>query len=157
MKNVVISLCLLSLSIISFSQEQKMKNDHFNVQSGLSFEAHNSKNYGMSFGGVVGQNFGDKTKPNYSAGIYFDVIFVNEPIVAPRFKVSYNYLGIFGVNLNLANHYREGLNDLRLTPEINFSLYGNMSLFLGYNIPISNYQFNEVGDFKIGINLNLIR
>lgn len=157
MKTTTLFLLAFLTTIYSFSQELKPENQRFNLQTGLSFEVHNMNNFGMSFGGIVGQNFGDRVEPNYSAGLYADVIFVDQPIIGQRLKLNLNYLGIFGVNFNFVNYYRDGKNDFRITPEINFSLYGNLNVFVGYNISTSDHSFDEIGKFRAGININLTK
>jgi len=155
MKEKILLITLL-FSFYSFSQEYKKDTLTSNFQTGFSLEAHNSESYGMSFGGIVGRNFGDKFKPNYAAGIYVDLIFLEEPIVGQRLKLNLNYIGIFGFNVNFAVYNREGIQDFRLTPEVNFSLYGKANLFLGYNLSVSKVEFDEIAPYRIGVNINIM-
>lgn len=148
---------VMFLSFFSFSQNSKIDTNQINYQTGFSFEMHNTRNYGLSFGGVIGQNIGNRHTPNFIAGVYCDVVFVDQPIVAPRLKITINHLVFFGFNCSFANYYRNGLNDFRITPEINFSLYGKASVFIGYNIAASKYSFAEIGEYKVGVNINLTR
>jgi len=152
---IALTLCLLHLSFFSISQDSKIDSTHVDFQTGFSFEVHNTKNFGMSFGGVLGKNIGNKMTSNYFTGLYVDVLFVDQPIVAPRLKITLNYLGFFGANLCFANYYRDGLNDFRISPEINFSLFGRASVFVGYNVRVSKHKFSEIGDYKLGLNINL--
>ncbi|MEN9302037.1 MAG: hypothetical protein RL264_466 [Bacteroidota bacterium] len=137
-------------------QDRITRSEFIDFQSGVGVEAFYQSNYGFGIGGLITKNVGHKIKPNYSAGIYADAILVNTPIYGPRVKLNYNYLGIFGVNLNFSNYYRTGLNDFRITPEINFSIFGVANIFAGYSFKISKSNFSELNEFRLGMNLSLV-
>jgi hypothetical protein len=149
-------LFLLNWTVL-VAQRDAIENNKIEYDRGLGLEAFFQHNYAIGVGGVIGKGVGHKLIPNYSIGLYTDVILTNTPIFGPRIKLSYNYLGFFGLNLNFSNYYRKGFNDFRITPEINFSLYGVVNLFVGYSFDIGKYTFNDLNNYRIGINLNLAK
>ena len=157
MKLACLTSILFVLCTHVFAQSSAADSTQLHLQPGISIEMHNTNNFGLSLGGMLGTNLGKTYAPNYALGIYADVIFVNQPIIGQRVKVNLNHLGIFGINFNVANYYRNGQNDFRITPEINFSYQGKVNLFAGYNFSISDHKFSEIGDFKLGMNVNLVR
>jgi hypothetical protein len=158
MKNLFSLLFWIGISIgAAFGQSDSDSHNTINYDLGWSAEFYNQGEYGIGLGAIVGKNMGHKTNPNYSFGIYTDLFFVETPIIGPRLKLSYNYLSILGVNLNFASYYHEGLNDVRITPEINFSMYGIVNFFLGYSFNINGYSMHEVSKFKVGVNINVVR
>lgn len=154
-KSAILFALALLLSPISKAQTPETEKGLMNWDRGTSIETYFQNNFVLGLGGIVGKNFGDKMKANYSMGIYGDLVFVDRPIYAPRLKFTWNYLGIFGLNLNFANYYRQNKNDLRFTPEINFSVYGIANLYVGYSIPLGSHNFSELNEFKIGLNINI--
>lgn len=158
----MVSKTILVLILAGFSagfcmcQQTTTKSEFLNYQTGIGVETFYQSNYGLALGGLIGKNIGQKSKPNYAIGIYADAILVNSPIVGPRAKLSYNYLGIFGLNLNFSNYFRNGLNDFRITPEVNFTLFGVGSIFAGYSLKVSKDNFSEINEFRLGLNLGLV-
>jgi hypothetical protein len=139
-----------------FGQTNSSFQDRINYDKGIGIETFYQKNFGVGIGGLIGNNMGHKIKSNYSIGIYTDLFFVNSPIIGPRVKLNYNYLGIFGVNLNFSNYYRKGDNDFRITPEVNFSLYGLANIFVGYSFKIGKLYFPEINEYRVGVNLSIM-
>jgi hypothetical protein len=157
MKLKLLTIIILMFGINSLTGQTVIKNsDQVDFQKGIGLETFYQSNYGVGIGGIIGNNYGDKNKANYFVGIYTDLYFTKSPIFGPRLKINYNYLGIFGVNLNFSNLYREGVNDFRITPEVNFSVFGHMNLFIGYSFNVSKNNFSEVDKYKLGISLNLV-
>lgn len=128
-----------------------------NYDRGFSSELNYQGMYGFAFGGILGKHLGHKIKPNYSCGLYADVVLADSVILGPRFKMTYNYLSVFGVGLNFSNHYRSGRNDFRITPEVNFSLFGIANLFVGYSFNVSQFEFNEFSEFRVGLSFHVIQ
>jgi hypothetical protein len=65
-------------------------------------------------------------------------------------------LSVFGVGINFANNYKSGENDFRITPEVNFSLNGVANIFIGYSLNVNKNTFDDLSEFRIGINLNFL-
>lgn len=157
MKNTFLLLIITLTNYgILYGQEKSLNPEYIKYQKGIGIESFYQSNYGLGLGGILSQNIGHKIAQNYSVGIYSDVILVNSPIVGPRIKLNYNYLGIFGVNLNFSNYYRNGINDFRITPEVNFSLFGIANLFIGYSFKVAKNSFSELNEFRLGLNLSLV-
>jgi hypothetical protein len=123
---------------------------------GISTEMNYQGKYGFALGGMIGNNIGHRIKSNYSMGIYTDLILADSLIFGPRLKLNWNHLNFFGFGVNFSNHYRSGVNDFRITPEINFSLNGLANLFFGYSIPVGDTKFAELSEFRVGLNVNLV-
>lgn len=153
------ALCLLKLS---YSQNLPVSNDMpsnpivINYDRGLSTEMNYQGKYGFAIGGIIGKNLGHKSNPNFSCAMYTDLILSDSLIFGPRLKLNWNYLNFFGVSLNFANNYRSGQNDVRITPEINFSVNGLANVFAGYSFIVSKTQFTDLSVYKVGINLNIL-
>lgn len=156
-KSAILFFFVLLFTQLSNAQNTEPDKGYMSWDRGMSIESYYQNNFALGLGGIVGKNFGDKMKANYSIGLYGDVVFVDRPIYAPRFKFNWNYLGIFGLNLNFANYYSESVNDFRFTPEINFSIYGIANLFVGYSIPLGKQTLHELHEFKVGLNINITR
>jgi hypothetical protein len=154
------ALCLLKLS---YSQNLPASNDMpsnpivINYDRGLSTEMNFQGRYGFAIGGIIGKNLGHKSNPNFSCAMYTDLILSDSLIFGPRLKLNWNYLNFFGVSLNFANNYRSGQNDVRITPEINFSVNGLANFFAGYSFIVSKTQFTDLSVYKVGINLNILQ
>ncbi len=157
-KQIIKSICFIVLlffySLSTFSQKSSSKT--LSYDHGLSLEVLNQRCFGIGLGGLIGKNIGHKTSPNYCLGLYADVLFADRPIISQRIKFTWNYLSILGVGLNLSNNYRESSNDLRLMPELNFSLFGIGNIFIGYCIPLGKNAFSDLSNYRIGMNLNFI-
>ncbi|MBP5983562.1 MAG: hypothetical protein KA734_07560 [Fluviicola sp.] len=162
MKKLILTMLSLYLFTMAFSQTTTSRNENsisiveIKHDRGFSAEINYQGNYGFAFGGIIGNNLGNKTKPNYSCGIYTDIILADSIIFGPRLKLNWNYLSIFGLGVNFHNNYRSGKNDFRITPEINFSVYGLANVFLGYSFNVSKSKFSDLSAFRIGININII-
>jgi hypothetical protein len=128
-----------------------------NYDRGLSTEMNFQGRYGFAIGGIIGKNLGHKSNPNFSCAMYTDLILSDSLIFGPRLKLNWNYLNFFGVSLNFANNYRSGQNDVRITPEINFSVNGLANFFAGYSFIVSKTQFTDLSVYKVGINLNILQ
>lgn len=155
-KHLITAIVALLFSLNSFSQENTNRPELLSYQNGLSIETFYQSDFGLALGGILAKNIGYKGKPNYSVGIYGDVIFGNGLIAGPRLKLSCNYLGIFGLNLNFSNYYRYGVSDFRITPEINFSLNGIANVFAGYSLNVSDEAIPNFSEFRVGLNLVLV-
>ena len=156
LKKIILTFLPIFIIGSTLGQEIPTRSEFFDFQRGMGVETFYQSNYGLGIGGLITKNVGHKINPNYSAGIYADAIFVNTPIYGPRVKLNYNYLGIFGVNLDFSNYYRNGLNDFRITPEVNFSLFGVANIFAGYSFKVSKSNFSELNEYRLGINLSLV-
>jgi len=132
------------------------ESNNINYQKGVGIETFFQGNYGIGLGGIVGNNIGNKKESNYSMGIYTDVFLLDAPIIGPRLKMTYNYVGIFGVSLNLSNYFRTGINDFRVAVDLNFTNHGIMTFFIGYGMQFSEKSFDEIGHFRLGFNLALV-
>ncbi|MBK6525199.1 MAG: hypothetical protein IPG07_06340 [Crocinitomicaceae bacterium] len=90
--------------------------------------------------------------------MYADVIFSDTLIVGPRVNLTYNHQGLAGLGLNFASYYRNGESELRITPQINFSLFGLINLAFGIDIRFqSDTKLSELSQFRAGLTLNLVR
>ncbi|WP_107037583.1 hypothetical protein [Brumimicrobium mesophilum] len=157
MKNtILLCLILLFINFNGTSQEESQTKEYLEYDQGFSAEVFNQGAFGFGIGGIIGKNLGHKSKPNFSMGIYTDVILADSPIFSPRLKFLLNHSGILGLGVNLASNYREGETDLRITPEINFSLFGIVNLCLGYSINVNNNSFTDLSEYRIGVNINFI-
>jgi hypothetical protein len=162
MKKLSLLLAALCLLKLSFSQNLPVSNDMpsnpivINYDRGLSTEMNYQGKYGFAIGGIIGKNLGHKSNPNFSCAMYTDLILSDSLIFGPRLKLNWNYLNFFGVSLNFANNYRSGQNDVRITPEINFSVNGLANVFAGYSFIVSKTQFTDLSVYKVGINLNIL-
>lgn len=128
----------------------------YKYQKGLGIETFYQYTNGIGLGGIIGGNIGNDSKPNYAAGIYTDVFFLDKPIVGPRVKFTYNYVGIFGVSLNVSDYFRNSMHDVRVGLDLNFSVYGFMTFFVGYSMKFSENSFDEITKFRVGLNLSLV-
>lgn len=157
MKNTFLLLIITLTNYgILYGQEKSLNPEYIKYQKGIGIESFYQSNYGLGLGGILSKSIGHKIKPNYSVGIYADIFFVESPVLGPRIKLNYNYLGIFGLNLNFSNYYRNGINDFRITPEVNFSLNGVANFFIGYSISTSKNSLSELNEFRLGLNLSLV-
>ena len=166
MKNKLLLSCFfLSLSLsflaqIKSSEPQIYKKlpepKIYKYQKGLGIETFYQYTNGVGLGGIIGGNIGNDSKPNYAAGIYTDVFFLDKPIVGPRVKFTYNYVGIFGVSLNVSDYFRNSMHDVRVGLDLNFSVYGFMTFFVGYSMKFSENSFDEITKFRVGLNLSLV-
>jgi len=163
MKKILLLLAALCFIKLSYSQNLSGSNNIvsnpilINYDRGLSTELNYQGKYGLALGGIIGKNLGHKSNPNYSCAMYTDLILSDSLIFGPRLKLNWNYVGFFGVSLNFANNYRSGQNDFRITPEINFSLYGLANVFAGYSFVMTKTQFTDLSIYRIGINLNILQ
>jgi hypothetical protein len=155
MKKTLVILSIFTSNFI-FSQVVKNESNHVKYQRGLGIETFYQGNYGIGLGGLVGKNIGNKKESNGAIGIYTDLFFLDSPIIGPRVKMTYNYVGIFGVSLNFCNYYKNGINDFRVAADLNFSTHGIMTFFIGYGMKFSEKHLNEISQFRIGLNLNLV-
>lgn len=149
-------IVLFVLGFNSYSQSQYTESETLDYQKGFSVETFHHSGFGIAMGGVISKNIGLKSKPNYGIGVYGDLLFLSGPAIGPRVKLTYNYLGVFGLNLNFSNYYRNGVNDFRITPELNFSLYGTMNVFAGYSINVSEESLTNFNEFRFGLNLVIV-
>ena len=156
LKNLKLFALLLLINNYINSQIITKESTNINYQKGLGIETFFQGNYGISLGGIVGNNIGNRKESNYSMGIYTDVFLLDAPIIGPRLKMTYNYVGIFGVSLNLSNYFRSGINDFRVAVDLNFTNHGIMTFFIGYGMQFSEKSFDEIGQFRLGINLALV-
>jgi hypothetical protein len=155
-KNLKLIVLLLLITNYINSQIVTKQTSNINYQKGVGIETFFQGNYGIGLGGIVGNNIGNKKESNYSMGIYTDVFLLDAPIIGPRLKMTYNYVGIFGVSLNLSNYFRSGINDFRVAVDLNFTNHGIMTFFIGYGMQFSEKSFDEIGQFRLGINLALV-
>ena len=154
---------LISFSLLSQIESSKptiyIKSPELKIykyQKGLGIETFYQYTNGIGLGGIIGGNIGNDSKPNYAAGIYTDVFFLNKPIIGPRVKFTYNYVGIFGVSVNFSDYFRDGMHDFRVGLDLNFSAYGFMTFFIGYGMKFSENTFDELTQFRVGLNLSLV-
>ena len=155
-KNLKLIFLLLLINNYIHSQAVTKESNIINYQKGVGIETFFQGNYGIGLGGIVGNNIGNRKESNYSMGIYTDVFLLDAPIIGPRLKMTYNYVGIFGVSLNLSNYFRTGINDFRVAVDLNFTNHGIMTFFIGYGMQFSEKSFDEIGQFRLGINLALV-
>jgi hypothetical protein len=163
-RNEKIVLIILSVSLfsIAFSQTRTSTNkdtiSNFEIiyDRGFSSEIYYQGSYGFALGGIIGGNLGHKLKPNYACGIYTDVVLADSIIFGPRLKLNWNYLNVFGISINFHDNFRSGQNGFRITPEINFSAYGLANVFVGYSFNVSKTKFDDLSQFRIGVNVNII-
>ncbi len=164
-KSLLFTIITLLVSFSYFSQIESSKPTIYikspepiiyKYQKGLGIETFYQYTNGIGLGGIIGDNIGHKSKPNYAAGIYTDVFFLNKPIIGPRVKFTYNYVGIFGVSVNFSDYFRDGMHDVRLGLDLNFSAYGFMTFFIGYGMKFSENTFDELSQFRLGLNLSLV-
>jgi hypothetical protein len=74
-------------------------------------------------------------------------------IVAP--KIGYELSGqLICVRANTVYYIGKHYNDLRLSPEIGFSLLGAINLTYGIGIPLLNQRINEVSKSRITLSFN---
>jgi hypothetical protein len=158
MKNAIfLTLALLLINLEINAQSETNSDNTLNYDHGFSAEVFNQGGYGFGIGGLIGKNLGNKTKANYSMGIYTDVIMGDSPIISPRVKFILNHSGILGMGVNFANNYRSGENDFRITPEVNFSLFGIVNLYIGYSFNVNSNAFKDLSEYRIGVNINFIK
>jgi hypothetical protein len=155
-KNIILIALLLLITNHINCQIVTKESTNINYQKGVGIETFFQGNYGIGLGGIVGNNIGNRKESNYSMGIYTDVFLLDAPIIGPRLKMTYNYVGIFGLSLNLSNYFRSGINDFRVAVDLNFTNHGIMTFFIGYGMQFSENSFNEIGQFRLGINLALV-
>ena len=158
-KNVMLLVLLLFTSNLLNAQVPKQESDNVKYQKGVGIETFYQGNYAIGLGGIVGYGLGNKKKANFAMGIYTDVFFVTEPIIGPRVKLTLNNKGVFGVSgisLNFSNYYRNGINDFRVTADLNISSHGIATFFVGYGLRLSEKHFSEIGQFRLGLNLSLV-
>jgi hypothetical protein len=157
MKSFIIALvfCLIASPVLAQSSSNPAA---ISFQRGAGVEVIMSqKNYGMGIGGILGRGIGKKVDRSFTFGLYADVFFMDHVALGPRAKVSYNYLDFFGVNMNASNWYSNGINDFRITPEINLSFFsGIINVFFGRSISLSKSQIPEIGNYRVGLSLNLV-
>ena len=162
MKKLVLIILSVSLFSTAFSQTKTSTNKdtisivEIKYDRGFSSEIFHQGVYGFALGGIIGGNFGHKLKPNYSCGIYTDIILADSIIFGPRVKLNWNYLNVFGIGVNFHNNYRSGQNDFRITPEINVSFYGLANVFAGYSFNVGKTKFSDLSEFRIGVNINIL-
>ncbi len=162
MKNIILTILAVNLLTFTYAQTpNSFKNEsnsltEISYDRGISTEMNFQGKYGFALGGIIGNNLGHKVKSNYSLGIYTDLILADSLIFGPRVKLNWNYLNFLGIGVNLSNYYRSGVNDFRITPEINFSLNGLANLFFGYTINARNTKFTELSEFRVGLNINIV-
>jgi hypothetical protein len=156
LKNLKLIFLLLLINNYIHSQVVTKESNIIKYQKGIGVETFYQGNYGIGLGGIVGNNIGNKKESNYSMGIYTDVFLLDAPIIGPRLKMTYNYVGIFGVSLNLSNYFRNGINDFRVTADLNFTNHGIMTFFIGYGMQFSEKSLDEIGHFRLGFNLALV-
>jgi hypothetical protein len=157
--NILLIALLFLISNFTFGQTNKTESNFVNYQKGVGIETFYQGNYAVGLGGIVGYGIGNKKKANFAMGIYTDIFFVTEPIIGPRVKVSLNNKGVFGVSgisLNFSNYYRNGINDFRVTADLNISSHGIATFFVGYSMRFSQKHFSEIGQFRLGLNLSLV-
>jgi hypothetical protein len=86
--------------------------------------------------------------------------FNNENAVVAA-KVGYEYVAVwlFAGKLDCAYYTDTDVGDLRLVPQLGFSLVGLVNLYYGYKIPLAGYRLDPVGRHCINLtcNLNLFR
>ncbi|MBL7810997.1 MAG: hypothetical protein JNL57_02140 [Bacteroidetes bacterium] len=123
---------------------------------GFSSEMNYQGKWGFALGGILGKNLGHKTKTNYSCGFYTDLVLADSLIFGPRFKLNWNHHNGFGISMNFQNYYRSGLNEYRITPEVNFSLSGVANLFVGSSFILGKTQFTQLSKYRIGVNINIL-
>lgn len=155
-KNIILIALLLLITNHINCQIVTKESININYQKGVGIETFFQGNYGIGLGGIVGNNIGNKKESNYSMGIYTDVFLLDAPIIGPRLKMTYNYVGIFGLSLNLSNYFRSGINDFRVAVDLNFTNHGIMTFFIGYGMQFSEKSFDEIGHFRLGFNLALV-
>lgn len=155
-KNLKLIALLLLLNNYIFCQVNTKDSSVIKFQKGLGVETFYQGNYGIGLGGIVGNNIGNKKESNYSMGIYTDVFLLNAPIIGPRVKMTYNFVGIFGISLNVSDYYRNEINDFRVSTDLNFTYHGIMTFYIGYGMRFSKKYFNEIGEFRLGLNLALV-
>jgi hypothetical protein len=156
LKNLKLLTLILLINNYIHSQVVTKETNNINYQKGMGIETFYQGNYGIGLGGIVGNNIGNRKESNYSMGIYTDVFLLDAPIIGPRLKMTYNYVGIFGVSLNLSNYFRTGINDFRVAVDLNFTNHGIMTFFIGYGMQFSEKAFSEIGQFRLGLNLALV-
>lgn len=162
MQQVILIIFIILFSLQTSAQTTEPttnalpENNLITYDRGFSTEISYQGNYGFAFGGIIGKNTGHKFNPNYSCAAYANVVLADSLLFGPQLKLNWNYLTFFGVGLHFANHYRRGINDFRITPEVNFSLYGVANLFVGYSFNVSKSKFEELSTFRMGINLNIV-
>jgi hypothetical protein len=156
LKNLKLIVLLLLITNYVNCQIVIKETNNIKYQKGVGIETFFQGNYGIGLGGIVGNNIGNRKESNYSMGIYTDVFLLDAPIIGPRLKMTYNYVGIFGVSLNLSNSFKTGINDFRVPVDLNFTNHGIMTFFFGYGMQFSEKSFDEIGQFRLGINLALV-
>jgi hypothetical protein len=75
-------------------------------------------------------------------------------IYAPKFSLEAHYI-LLGTRLNIVDYQAGGQHDWRFRPEAGVSLVGILSVFYGYNVPLSETRFPEIQPHKLSVCINL--
>jgi len=78
----------------------------------------------------------------------------NNLILGPKISIE-NVFWLLGTRLNVIDYTDFKQQDWRFTPEIGISFGGLLSIYYGYNIPLSNKRINSVSENRITLTVNL--
>lgn len=164
MRILLIILFLLIISIGSASGQQDsllfVSKKTSQLQSGLVTEVGYQNMLYMSAGGMVGKGFGKENEASLGAGMAFEVLY-GDSVVAfgPKIFVTGHLPKGIGFRVGVSN-YRQKLNtfsDFRLWTEISYSYKGMIGVNAGFSLPLKEVYSKEIGTFRVGLTLNLMR
>jgi hypothetical protein len=77
-------------------------------------------------------------------------------LLGPKISAEVDFW-FFGMRMNIIDYTDFTYHDLKLTPEIGLTLDGQIDIFYGYNISLSESNIPYVGDHRLTVTLNFDR
>jgi hypothetical protein len=125
---------------------------HYFFSGGIVYDGHTYGDIGIVYGITNTTRMIEPSLAGYRFGSEF--MFDNEKfIMGPKVSAELDVL-IIGGRINIIDYTDFTYHDVKLTPEIGFTVDGAVDLFYGYNITLTNSEIKKVGEHRISLIIN---
>lgn len=152
----ILFFVLVLIVLKSNAQSENTSNYKWGAMIGYKYQETNFIELGLvcSKMGKGSGYFNDGILSQKNIGVGLDINLSNF-LIGPKLSYEINYVFI-AARANITTYTDFKKTDIRFTPEIGITLFGLLNIYYGYNLALSDFQFNEIGNHRIGVHINII-